>query len=98
MNGARSGLPFHLFTGDALSCKNQAKRRPHVFSFFASLNPFGMSALCGQTWVRLDRPLSAISERRGLFDHLVSAGEERLRDRHAERLCSFQVDDQIGFG
>jgi hypothetical protein len=28
-----SVLAFQLFACDALSCKNQAKRQPHVFSF-----------------------------------------------------------------
>ncbi len=38
------------------------------------------------------------SKKDHLFDHFVSAGEQRRRDRHTERLCGFQVDHQIEFG
>ena len=31
------------------------------------------------------------------FDHLVGAGEDRLRHGEAERLCGLQVDDQLEF-
>jgi hypothetical protein len=68
--------------------KNFLRIKNHTRSRFKSSSAKGvvMSAL------------PAISERRALFDHLVSAGKERLGDRHTERLCGFQVDDQIGFG
>jgi hypothetical protein len=33
-----------------------------------------------------------------LLDDLVGAGEQLLRDREAERLCSRQIDDEIEFG
>jgi hypothetical protein len=33
-----------------------------------------------------------------LFDHLVGTREQRLRDGKAERLCGFQIDDQLVFG
>jgi len=33
-----------------------------------------------------------------LFDHLVGAQQERLRDGQAERLGGGQVDDQFEFG
>jgi hypothetical protein len=34
----------------------------------------------------------------GLFDHLVGARQERLRDRQAERLCGGQIEDEIELG
>ena len=40
----------------------------------------------------LDRP-GRVETR--LFDDLVGAGEDRWRDRQAERLRGFQVDDQL---
>src|SRR5215831_15793889 len=33
-----------------------------------------------------------------LFDHLVSRGEQRLRNADAERFCSLEIDNQIVFG
>ena len=44
--------------------------------------------------------LSALGQKQTLhlLDHLIGASEERWRDRHTERLCGFQVDDQIEFG
>ena len=35
--------------------------------------------------------------RAGLFDDLVGAGEDRWRDSEAERLDSFEIDDQFEF-
>jgi len=32
-----------------------------------------------------------------LFDHLVGAGEDRLRHGEAERLCGLEVNDQLNF-
>src|SRR5215510_1974469 len=40
--------------------------------------------------------LAALVEH-GLFDDLISAKQERLRDRQAERLGGLEVDDQIKF-
>ena len=34
----------------------------------------------------------------GLLDHLVGAGEERLRHSDAQRLCRRQVEDEIELG
>ncbi|GLR91554.1 hypothetical protein GCM10007857_82720 [Bradyrhizobium iriomotense] len=33
-----------------------------------------------------------------LFDHLVSAGEQRRRQAQAELPCCFLIDDQLEFG
>ena len=33
-----------------------------------------------------------------LFNHLVGAAKERLRNSEAERLCGFQVNEQLDFG
>jgi len=33
-----------------------------------------------------------------LFDHLVGEHEQVMRHREAERLCSFEIDDEIEFG
>jgi hypothetical protein len=43
------------------------------------------------------RPLRAISDR-GLFDHLVSRGEQRWGHRDAERLRGLEIDDEIELG
>jgi len=32
-----------------------------------------------------------------LFDHLISAVEDRERDRHTERLGGLEIDDQFDF-
>jgi hypothetical protein len=32
------------------------------------------------------------------FDHLVGAQKERLRDREAKRLGSFEIDSHLKFG
>ena len=40
-------------------------------------------------------PFGPKSDIRHLFDHLVGAGEQRWRHFEAERLSSFQIDDQF---
>jgi len=35
--------------------------------------------------------------RRFVLDHLIGGGEQRFRDRKAERLRCFEVDDQFNF-
>src|SRR6516225_4337389 len=65
----------------------------------------GMSALPPKADIaeRLACPLCAKSghmhrSKYPLFDHLVGAGEQRLRHREAERLCGLEVDRQLVLG
>jgi hypothetical protein len=52
---------------------------------------------CARTASAL-RPLRRRAEQRthvASFDHLICAGEDRLRDRQAERLGGLEIDDQL---
>src|SRR5262249_30111621 len=45
-------------------------------------------------------PMSALGQKRtwsALFDHLISAGEQRRRYGEVQRFGRFQIDDQIDF-
>jgi hypothetical protein len=48
-----------------------------------------------------DRPAWSVScqnrKSRGLFDHLIGAGEHSLRNNKAERFGGLEVDDQLDF-
>jgi hypothetical protein len=37
------------------------------------------------------------SKIRALFDHLISAGDQRLRHVEAQRLCGLEVDGKLNF-
>ena len=43
-------------------------------------------------------PLSANSGHRDLFDHLVGARDDRLRNGDAKRLGGLEIDNQLVFG
>src|SRR5215470_19054886 len=45
-----------------------------------------------------DNRLTRRSKYVSSFDHIVSANQERLRDRQSERLGGLQVDDQLELG
>jgi hypothetical protein len=53
----------------------------------------GMSVLC-QKLTRAANPLPNDS----LFDHLVGASKERLRNAQTESLDGFEIDDKFVFG
>ena len=50
----------------------------------------------GRLWH--DGDTTAISTERSLFDHLVGAGEQRRRDREAERPGGLEVDNKLELG
>ena len=48
-------------------------------------------------YVGMMRPVVAAhaQQNKPLFDHLVGAGEQRRRQRQAERFCRLQVDQEL---
>src|SRR5205823_7383603 len=44
------------------------------------------------------KTVSGRTRLKSLLNHLVGAGEERLRHGQAEGFCGFQVDDEFEFG
>ena len=51
-NVRESVLPSHLFARVALSCKNQAQRQPHAFSFY--LHTFARPVWHVHFWTKAD--------------------------------------------
>jgi ribonuclease VapC len=62
-----------------------------------SRSPASSSAARGRRAPRSSHRPAAASTRGVSFDHLVGAGEDRWRDRQAERLRRLQVGDEVEF-
>src|SRR5262249_17405912 len=93
------GAHFDL-SSDDLHMNDEGYRHlaEHVAAtIIKSLAPVGpVTAAAPQYPKRAPRP-GALRKTRKLFDHLVCAREQCWRDGKSQRLCRFEVDDQLKF-